>query len=882
MINSSDLRLAFIDFFAARGHAVRASAPLVPPGDQTLMFNSAGMVPFKPYFLGLKTDLPRATSCQKCLRTTDIERVGATARHLTFFEMLGNFSFGDYFKKETIAWAWEFLTKTAGLDPKKLHPTVFKDDDEAFAIWKSLGAPNPVSRLGKETNFWDMGPTGPCGPCSEIYFDRGRDMSCGKPGCAPGCDCDRYLEVWNLVFTQFDRKPDGGLADLPRRNIDTGMGLERLAMTVAGAASPFETDLFKPILDELAGITTQDAKLYPCRIIADHARAAVMLSAEGVSPSNIERGYVLRRLIRRAARCGRLLGLRDPFLHKLVPAAIGIFKDAYPDAALAAAHVHDVLKTEEEKFLETLENGERELETLLGRSGAVLPGDAVFKLHDTFGFPLELTREIAAARGTAIDEEGFRQAAAKAQDAARASWKGSGAKAAPVFTAREFKTEFAGYESLEEVAAVAAVAPAENGRPAALILDKTPFYPEGGGQVGDQGEIWSADGKTRLARVLDAQKQGAAVVHVIADENARVLIPGARVLARVDAARRARVVSHHTATHLLNAVLRRVLGPHVRQAGSYVGPDKLRFDFTHPKPLGPEIIARIEGEINSEIRNDDPVWTRVDDARKAEDYGAVTLPGEDYGPRPRFVLVNAGGWDAPKERFSLELCGGTHARRTSDLLAFKIIKESSASAGVRRIEAVAGAAAKDYLREKEREEKDAVQEFLTRQKALIGEIAALDGSGGAPAPSPANADLTGLRLKEKELKDRLASLKSARADAGAGVETVAAHEGISVCVKVLEEVDPKSLRGLADKLKEQTGSALALVAARNQGKISFVLTAGPPALERGIDAAKIAKALAAERAGSAGGRADFAQGGMADGNCQTLGADIVRLIGQAG
>ena len=889
MKTSAELRQSYLDFFAKRGHPIVPSAPLVPHGDQSLMFNSAGMVPFKPYFLGIKKDLSRATSCQKCLRTTDIDRVGATARHLTFFEMLGNFSFGDYFKAETIAWAWEFLTKEAGLDPKRLYPTVFKDDAEALGLWKKQGTPNAPSLLGEDTNFWDMGPTGPCGPCSEIYFDRGEALGCGKPGCAPGCDCDRYLEVWNLVFTQFDRQPDKSLLPLPRRNIDTGMGLERLALVVQSADSAFGTDLFKPILDKLAGIIAENS-LYPSdlqrltqgapyRIIADHVRAAVMLMAEGLIPSNIERGYVLRRLIRRAARYGRLLGASEPFLYKLVPQVAEVFSQAYPDVSTAAETVAGALQAEEERFAQTLESGEKELERLLERAGKTLAGEAAFKLYDTFGFPLELTREIAAARGTAVDEAGFRRAEEKAAETARASWKGSGAKAAIVGWEGRFRTEFTGYHSLEEKASVAAFEPKSGARPAVLILDKTPFYPEGGGQVGDTGKILSADGKITLARVTDTQKQGEAVFHVLEDENAKALAPGAAVVARVDAERRARVVPHHTATHLLNAVLRRRLGSHVRQAGSYVGPDKLRFDFTHPKSLGPEILRQIEQDINAEIAKAHTVWTKEDSVDKAREYGAVTLLGEDYGARPRFVLVNAEGWSAPQERFSLELCGGTHAKNTADILAFRILKESSVSAGVRRIEAVAGAAALEYADARAREDAAARIEILARTREYLAQIKTEGGK--AELSLREEAGLDALREQERKIKDALAGLKAKRIAKAAQSKTVVLEKTrATLRLERLEGADPKSLRGLADKGTTDIGSGLAFIASAHEGKISFVLAATPDLVAKGFDASKIAKALALARGGSAGGRAEFAQGGMADGEWDGVAQELARLADQ--
>ncbi|MDE2237924.1 MAG: alanine--tRNA ligase, partial [Elusimicrobia bacterium] len=491
----------------------------------------------------------RATSCQKCFRTTDIDRVGLTLRHLTFFEMLGNFSFGDYFKDEVIPWAWELLTKELGFDPKRLHPTVFKEDKEAAALWEKIVGAGRVVPLGEDQNFWAVGPTGPCGPCSEIYFDRGPEHGCGKTDCRAGCDCDRFLEIWNLVFMQHDRQADGSLKDLPRRNIDTGAGLERLAFALQGKASPFETDLFAPIVEKAAGLLgvepgRDEASRRAFRVIADHGRAAVMLLAEGVIPSNVDRGYVLRRLIRRALRYGQLLGCRRPFLNELVPAAIGIFREGYPELAEAAAQISGTLKIEEEKFLETLERGELELGKLLAEGSRRLPGEKAFWLYETFGFPLELTREICAQKGVAVEEEGFAKARERAADVARSSWKGSGERQLSEVTAGLSPTRFVGYDRLEAEAAVARSAPG------LVVLEQTPFYAEGGGQVGDSGVlIW--DGGRREEEVLDTQKQGGVFVHLLRDSSRR-LPEGAKVRAVVDAERRERIRPHHTATHLLN------------------------------------------------------------------------------------------------------------------------------------------------------------------------------------------------------------------------------------------------------------------------------------------------------------------------------------------
>ena len=863
MKTSSELRKSYLDFFVRNGHTLRASTPIVPQGDATLMFNSAGMVPFKPYFLGLKKDLSRATSSQKCFRTTDIERVGTTLRHLTFFEMLGNFSFGDYFKKESIAWAWEFLTKEAGLDPLRLYPTVFEEDDEAVELWKKVGAPNPAKKLGADTNFWNMGPTGPCGPCSEIYYDLGPEFASGKDDVVGG-DGDRYIEIWNLVFTGFDRQPDGSLLPLARPCIDTGMGLERLAFCAQGKNSPFETDLFWPIVEKAAAILKTDPRdpkhRLGYRVIADHARAATMLMSEGIIPSNVERGYVLRRLVRRAARYGQLMGRDTPFLHELVPAAIDIFAPGYPELRAATAQVQSVMKAEETNFLGTLNLGEAELKKALEKSGKTLSGEAAFRLYETFGFPLELTKEICSASGVAVDEEGFKASQERGAETARASWKGSGEKNLTALVTNAPKTGFLGYDALEVRAKVVASAPG------LAVLDQTPFYAEGGGQVGDTGDLVAADGSRVLARVADTQKQNDVFVHVL-DGNA-VLPVGTEIIAKVDAERRARIVPHHTATHLMNEAMKRVLGTHIRQAGSYVGPDKLRFDFTHPKALTPDEIARIEKIVNGEIKAAHPVVPKVHPVAMVAQFGATTLLGEDYGSDPRFLLIGPKAWTDPKDRFSLELCGGTHVANTSEILAFKITREASASAGVRRIEAIAGKAVEEYAAAQKSAQNKALAGLKAREEELVAAITAL---GGKPPERIENV---------KQLESQLGQLKAnrlaAQAEAGKKIVDV---KGLKLCVQRLDGADPKSLRGLSDKIKAEMGSGLVFLAAPGAGKLSFVLAATADLAAKGVDAAKIAKSFAAANGGSAGGRADFAQGGAADTDWDKTVESLTALIG---
>jgi alanyl-tRNA synthetase len=878
MKTSNQLRQQFLEFFKSRGHTVRASTPLIPQGDPTLMFNSAGMVPFKPYFLGLKKDLTRAASCQKCFRTTDIDRVGQTLRHLTFFEMLGNFSFGDYFKAEAIPWAWEFLTKDLGLDPKLLHPTVFKDDEEAAALWGKLDLRNPVGRLGEDSNFWAMGPTGPCGPCSEIYFDRGAQFACASPSCAPGCDCDRYIEIWNLVFTQFDRQGDGSLKPLPRKNIDTGMGFERLAFVVQGKLSPFDTDLFTPIVDKAVGLLGVEPGRSPetalaFRVISDHARAATMLMSEGVIPSNVERGYVLRRLIRRAVRYGQLLGCSEPFLYKLVPAVLEVFRDTYPEIVPAEAQVVTGLKMEESRFIETLAAGERELKALLDKTSGTLAGAQAFKLYDTFGFPLELTKEICLQRGLKVDEDGFAKAKDEAAEVARASWKGSGEKDSLAQGLSALESVFTGYERLSEKTAVKDAR--FKGAEGIVVLERTPFYAESGGQIGDTGELLSADGRTLLAEVLDTQKhEKTTVLMVKSAAGAAPLQPGDQVLAEVDVQRRRRIMPHHTATHLLNEALREVLGVQVRQAGSYVDDKRLRFDFTHPKAVTPDELRRVEAIVNEAIGKALSVDTKEMPPVEAVQHGAITLLGEDYGYKARAVLVGAKGWQDPHNRFSLELCGGTHVANTSEIETFKIVKESSVAAGIRRIEAVAGPAASEWVVKKAEAHKAALAQLVAKQDGLLKEIGSL---GGKAAPCEVREEAS-LRTHLKSLENTLTGLKSKKLSGTTAGRKVLEAKGIKLCVQKLDGADPKSLRGISDKLKSELGSGAVFLAAPHAGKISFVLAATADLAGKGFDSGALAKKFAAAHGGSAGGRADFAQGGLPEADWDQLVESLAGLL----
>ena len=920
-----DLRDAFLTYFDRKAHHITASSPLVPEGDPSLLFTSAGMVPFKPNFLGQKSGTDRATSCQKCFRTTDIERVGTTIRHLTFFEMLGNFSFGDYFKDEAIHYCWDFLTRTAGLDPKRLHPTVFKDDDAAERLWQKQGVPNKPIRLGEDTNFWAMGPTGPCGPCSEIYYDLGPEAGSG-PADTVGGDGDRYIEVWNLVFMQFDRQPGGALKPLPKRNIDTGMGLERLTMVVEGKASPFQTGLFDPIRKAAADIigvpapsprgaaaASEAEVVMAYRIIADHVRASVMLSAEGIIPSNVERGYVLRRLIRRASRYGRLLGAKDPFLHLLVGPALDIFKTQYPELHAARQQVEETLKAEEERFLETLENGERELGELLAHNPKYLSGAAVFKLKETYGFPLELTREICLRRGVAIDEEGYASAEAAAvtlsqkkpdvsPDLLSAPYQG-------ILEANPgLRCEFSGYRKLDEMTQIVALmrhvktesgvrietgprtelSPGDDGE---VLLLRTPFYPEGGGQVGDQGALLDDIHQTKvLAKVHDTQKPlPQLIVHRVTAQ--RTLRVGMRLHAAVNPETRRTTAYHHTATHLLNEALRRVLGPGVRQAGSLVSPDRLRFDFTHPKSMTKEQLTELESIVNGAIAEDLPVSPMERPAEEAKALGAVTLLGEKYGDKPRFLLIGKKGWDAPAERFSLELCGGTHVARTGEIQNFKIVKESSVASGIRRIEAVAGPALEELARREEAEARAALGDCIRRFIELTSKIQTVTGApyktvldpnlpDPETAPMPAvRKSILELRELEKSLENQLAQFKREKFEKETMLGQVTLEVGgRKLAVKKYDAAEPQTLRALSDKLKRELGSGVVFLASYDAKKLSFVVAVTQDLVGAGVNAGAIAGAVAKLQGGKGGGRPDFAQGGGPDCDWEELVTTVKDLV----
>lgn len=825
-MKGNEIREAFLKFFEERGHRVFPSASLVPD-DPGLLFTIAGMVPFKEYFLSpVKPSVCRAASCQKCLRTNDIERVGKTPRHHTFFEMLGNFSFGDYFKEEAISWAWELVVKVYGIDPKRLWVTIYEEDEEAYRIWKKVGVKEErIIRLGEDTNFWEMGETGPCGPCSEIIYDFGEEFKCG-PNCKdPSCDCDRFLELWNLVFTQYDRKPDGSLEPLPKKNIDTGMGLERTAAVLQGVRSNFETDLIFPIIERAQELTGKpygeknewDVAL---RVIGDHSRALLFLIADGVFPSNEGRGYVFRRILRRASRFGRKLGVEEPFLYKLLPVVESIFGQFYPEVSRKLELASKVVLMEEERFLNTLAKGMDYLETLIeSAADKKVSGEKIFQLYDTYGFPPDLAEEILAEEGLSYDKEAFEKAFQQQKERSRKDWERKSQVQFGFSVSDE--TSFVGYEFTEWETEVVAVPSSDT-----VVLRETPFYAEAGGQVSDTGFLeW--DGKR--AKVVDVKRIGTVVIHKIKGEPPPA---GAKVLAIVDKEKRIQTARHHTATHLLQAALRKILGDHVEQSGSLVAPDRLRFDFTHYEALSPAAIREVETLVNEKIWQDVPVVTFWTELEKARRMGALSFFGEKYGDIVRVVKIGD---------FSMELCGGTHVHSTGNIGAFKIVSESSVAAGVRRIEAVAGHRVVELLREKE--------ETLQRSAALLGIQVARFYEG-----------ISKILGEFQKIKQEREKFKSLYIEALVAKLTSAAKEisGFKVAFSREDALDSKSLRELADRLKGRLDGFM--LAAVSDGKVSLVIGVGDRLKER-LSARDFVKQIAPLIKGGGGGRDDFAQAG---------------------
>ncbi len=841
--SSNELRQAFLDFFAERGHEVVASSPLVPGNDPTLLFTNAGMVQFKDVFLGLdKRSYDRAVTSQRCVRAggkhNDLENVGYTARHHTFFEMLGNFSFGDYFKREAIRYAWDFLTQTLGLPAEKLWVTVFNDDDEAADIWlKEMKIdPERFTRMGEKDNFWAMGDTGPCGPCSEIFYDHGPDVPGGPPG-TPDEDGDRYVEVWNLVFMQFDRSADGTMTPLPKPSVDTGMGLERIAAVMQGVHSNYEIDLFANLIEATAKtVGVENDGSSSLNVIADHIRACAFLIVDGVLPGNEGRGYVLRRIIRRAIRHGKKLGTDEPFFYKLVAPLAEEMGGAYPELPKGRAHVEKVLQKEELRFAETLDQGMEILEEAIrDLSGERIPGEVVFKLYDTYGFPVDLTADIARERGLQIDTAGFEAAMDKQRDRARAASKFAASSEAAIRT--DAASEFSGYEGTEapgEVVALfrdgARVDSLAAGDEGAVILSSTPFYAESGGQIGDTG-ILAETGK--LFQVVDTQKSGKAIVHYGAVEQGEVEI-GDTVEAIVDEERRQAIRLNHSATHLMHAALRQVLGDHVQQKGSLVAPERLRFDFSHYEPVTAAQIAEIEAIVNDEIRNNVAADTRLMSYDDAMQSGAMALFGEKYGDEVRVLRFGD---------FSVELCGGTHVERTGDIGVFKITSESGIASGVRRIEAVTGKGALEWI--------DARARSLAELSGLL-----------RSQPDQAAVRVEQLLKRNRDLEKELAAAKQAlitgqATDHSANVTEI---DGIKVLATRMDGADAKTLREAVDRFKDRLQSAVVVLGSVDAGKVR--LAAGVTKNNTGrIRAGDLIKPVAEKVGGKGGGRPDFAQAG---------------------
>ncbi len=866
MTSTNEIRRSFLDYFASHGHDVVQSASLVPYNDPTLMFVNAGMVPFKNVFTGLETRAtPRATSSQKCVRAggkhNDLDNVGYTARHHTFFEMLGNFSFGDYFKDQAITHAWTLLTKEWGLPKDKLTVTVYHTDDEAFELWRKIaGLPEQrIIRIPTSDNFWSMGDTGPCGPCSEVFYDHGDHIPGGPPG-SPDEDGDRFIEIWNLVFMQFEQAADGSRTELPRPSIDTGMGLERLAAVLQGQHDNYETDTFRALIaasESLTGVKAEGENRASHRVIADHLRSVSFLLADGVLPASEGRGYVLRRIMRRAMRHAHLLGAKDPLMHRLVPALVTEMGQAYPELGRAQPLIEETLAREEVQFRRTLANGLKLLEETTGElgAGAELPGETAFKLYDTFGFPYDLTEDALRPRGIAVDRAGFDAAMAKQKAAARAAWKGSGQAADGEvwfdIAERVGATEFTGYSASTAEAQVVAlvkdgheVASAGPGDSVLVMTNQTPFYGESGGQMGDAGVISGADG-LRLDINDTAKPLGRLHAHqaVVASGTIKT---GDMVKLDIDVARRDAIRANHSATHLLHAALRRRLGEHVTQKGSLVAPDRLRFDFSHPIALSAEDIAAVEAEVNAEVRGNEEVTTRLMSPDEAIEAGAMALFGEKYGDEVRVLSM---GNASTGRNFSVELCGGTHVRALGDIGLLRIISESAVSSGVRRIEALTGEVARQWL--------------VGRDEALKSAASLLKTS-----PDEVESRVAALLEERKKLERELSEAKKALALGGGSTAAATKDEeisGVRFSGQVLDGLDPKELRGLLDAAKAQMGSGVAVAVAVNEGKaaIAAAVTDDLTARFSAVDLVKAGVAALGGQGG--GGRPDMAQGGGPDG-----------------
>lgn len=859
MWTSSKIREAFLNFYANKHHTVVESSSLVPVNDPTLLFTNAGMNQFKDVFLGIdKRSYVRATTSQKCVRAggkhNDLDTVGRTPRHHTFFEMLGNFSFGDYFKKDAITFAWEFLTTVIQLPKERLWVTIYKDDDEAQQLWQEITgiSPERIIRLGEKDNFWSMGDTGPCGPCSEIMYDRGIEYSCGSPECAIGkCDCDRWLEIWNLVFMQYNRDESGVMTPLPRPSIDTGMGLERLASILQGVDSNFDTDLFIPIIkriEELTGIAYDRGESgFPFRVIADHSRACTFLIADGVLPSNDGRGYVLRRILRRAVRFGQSLGINEPFLYKNVDVVCSIMQESYPQLEEKKAFVKEVIKNEEERFFVTLSEGVRKVEEIIdqaNRDGVkVITGKEAFVLYDTYGFPLDLTEDMAEEHGFTVDTAGFNAMMQEQRERARKANKNDNAfvqeRILSDLLAACPATEFTGYERTADESAILAIIAGDQSIDKAcdqeigIVTGRTPFYAESGGQVADQGVIKSANG---VFAVRNVQKNAGWIIHY--GQVQGTMAVGEKVALKVEAAARMDTARNHTATHLLHKALRIVLGDHAQQKGSLVEPARLRFDFSHLAALDSDQLREIERIVNEAIWQLYPVNTTVTNLEDARKMGAIALFGEKYGDQVRVVQVGD---------FSMEFCGGTHVSNTGQIGLFKLLSEGSVGSGLRRIEAITGKYAFEYLNSTERELKKCAAAMHTSVDEVSNRIEVLNQT---------------LKEKEKEIEKLQNSI--AKAGSKSLLEKAYLYKGARILIQAVPAQDAASLREQAEMMRDKLGSSAVVLGAVSGDKVVLVCFVSQELIERGLNAGKIVGAAAKAAGGGGGGRADMAQAGGKD------------------
>ena len=854
-MTGNEIRSQFLNYFEKHHHRVVRSSSLVPQDDPTLLFINAGMVQFKRVFLGEdKRDYERATTSQKCVRAggkhNDLENVGYTARHHTFFEMLGNFSFGDYFKEGAIEFAWDLLTNGYGLPEDKLYGSIYLDDDEAYELWrKNIGLPDErIVRFGEEDNFWSMGDTGPCGPCSEILIDRGEQYGCGKPDCAVGCECDRYLEIWNLVFMQFNRDASGQMTPLPKPSIDTGMGLERIVSLIQDVPTNFDTDLIQPIIRETENLAEQRfgesrSTDVAMKVIADHSRAAAFLIGDGILPSNEGRGYVLRRILRRAIRYGRNIGLDKPFLHKTAGVVFDIMQPAYPELSEASAFITNIIENEEVRFLETLDSGLKllndSLSEIKARGETEVPGDVIFKLYDTFGFPVDIVRDVVRDGNMQLDMEGFDKAMDEQRERSRSvATFATISDAYKKLSAAGFKAEFRGYQMLTSeskvvliVADGAEISEAAAGQSIELVTAETPFYAEAGGQVGDTGKITHKDFEME---VVDTIKDPTGLVIHKGNIISGKVKKGNKVTLCVDGAKRGATALNHTATHILHAVLREVLGEHVKQAGSLVAPDRLRFDFTHFSQIAPETLADIETRVNRRIRANVDTQTQEMEAETAFKSGATALFEEKYGDQVRVVSL---------ADFSKELCGGTHTGKTGDIGLFKIVSESSIASGVRRIEALTGEGALAYVQKTTKLLEDTAHLVKEKPDALASKVQKILGD---------------FKALEKEI-DRLKA-KAASDSAEVGADAVKSVNNTKVLVQKVSVDNPAALRELADRLKEKLKSGIVVLGSVNGPKV-FLIVGVTKDLTKRFHAGNVIKQIASTVGGSGGGRPDMAQAG---------------------